>query len=204
LNSICFESTFGKTASASASLVFSSNLFTRTSYRVTVTTRNNWYPVQGSEVALYFPFPLYTAPTKFFTRRFLLSDPLPDQHPVSLISRYHRAVSDFTTRRRLPWPKYVSQLPTEGLTTKLDSAAMITWFKAAVKDAKIRHDEKVTAHSHRSGSATAAFKVGVPVPVFGQVADWDLSGKICFKTYYRSQLDCTPVLLRRLFADLFQ
>jgi hypothetical protein len=72
------------------------------------------------------------APTKSFTRRILLTEPLAGRHPVSLIFRYHRAVSEFTTRRRLPWPKYVWRLPTEGLTTKLDSAAMNTCFKAAV------------------------------------------------------------------------
>jgi hypothetical protein len=94
----------------------------------------------------------------------------------------------------------VWQLPTEGLTTKLDSAAMNTWFKAAVKDAKIKLAEKVTAPSHRSGSATAAFKAGVPDPGFSQIADWDLSGKTFFKTYYRSQLDCKPALQRRVFC----
>jgi hypothetical protein len=123
-----------------------------------------------------------TAPTKSFTCRILLTEPLPDRHPVSLVFRYHRAVSEFTTRRQLPLPKYVWQLPTEVLKIMLDSAAMNTWFKATVKDAKIRHDEQVTAHSHRNGSATAAFKVGVPVPVFSQVADWDLSVKTFFKT----------------------
>jgi hypothetical protein len=145
-----------------------------------------------------------TATTKSFTRRILLTEPLPDRHPVSHIFRYHRAVSEFTTRLWLLWPKCVWQLPTEGLTTQLDSAAMNIWFKAAVKDAKIRHDEQVTARSHRSGSATAAFKVGVPVPVFSQVTDWDLSGKKFFKTYYRSQLDCKPALQRRFFADLLE
>jgi hypothetical protein len=45
-----------------------------------------------------------TAPTKTFTHRIVRAEPLPGRHPFSFIFRYHRAISDFTTRRRLPWP----------------------------------------------------------------------------------------------------
>jgi hypothetical protein len=137
------------------------------------------------------------APIKSFTRRVLLTEPLPERHPVSQMFHYHRAVTDMMSRRRLPWPRYVWQLPTEGLTTTLDSAAMNNWFKHAVKDAQIQLADKVTAHSHRIDSATAAFKIGVPVPVFSQVADSDISGKSFFQTYYLSQLVCAPALQRR-------
>jgi hypothetical protein len=95
----------------------------------------------------------------------------------------------------------VWQLPTETLR-KFDSELMNAWWTPAVTDAAVSLPGHITAHSHRSGSSTSAFKLGVPVPVVCQIADWDTNGDAFYKKYYRGNLQCLPHLQRRYFGEL--
>jgi hypothetical protein len=85
---------------------------------------------------------------------------------------------------------------------EFESGLMNTWWSKAVADALVSVEGNITAHSHRSGSATSAFKLGVPVPVICQIADWDTTGRAFYDTYYRGNLQCLPHLQRRYFGDL--
>jgi hypothetical protein len=145
------------------------------------------------------------APTRHFTRRILSSETEPGLHPVSLFCAYRDAIRREVERRRLPMPVFVWQLPTEGVVANdMTSEKMNSWLRQAAKAAKIDLPVGLTAHCHRSGSATAAKKLQVDVAVFCQIADWDVGGKTFFDKYYRSNLKCTLALQRRFFADLLE
>jgi regulator of RNase E activity RraA len=78
-------------------------------------------------------------------------------------------------------PVFVWQLPTEGVVANdMTSENMNSWLRQAAKAAKIDLPVGLTAHCHRSGSATGAKKLQVDVAVFCQIADWDVGGKTFF------------------------
>jgi hypothetical protein len=105
-----------------------------------------------------------------------------DLHPISLMILYRDCVFRFARSGNILRPKRVRQLPTETLR-KFDLEFKNAWWTQAVTDAAVSLPGHITAHAHRSGSPTSAFKLGVPVPVICQVADWDTKGDTFYKTY---------------------
>jgi hypothetical protein len=84
---------------------------------------------------------------------------------------------------------YVRLALTSGLALRIKGAAYFTKSKLSETDntakaAKIDLPVGLTAHCHRSGSATAAKELQVDAAVFCQIADWDVGGK----TFLRSTI----------------
>jgi hypothetical protein len=102
-------------------------------------------------------------------------------------------------------PKRVWGLPNETIR-QFDSGLLNTWWSKAVADAHVSIEGNITAYSHRSGSATSAFKLGVPVPVICQIADWDTTGRafmmlttgVTFSVCHTSNGDILGTFLPRL------
>jgi hypothetical protein len=65
---------------------------------------------------------------------------------------------------------------------------MNAWWTQDVTEAAVSLPGRTTAHSHRSGSSTSAFKLEVHVPVICQITDWDTNGDTFYETYYHGNL----------------
>jgi hypothetical protein len=141
------------------------------------------------------------APTRMISRHIPVGESRPDRHPISLLILYRDAVFRFARSRWMVRPRRVWELP-NGTIREFESGLMNTWWSKAVAEANVSVEGHITSHSHRSGSSTSAFKLGVPVPDICQIADWDTHGKAFYDTYYRSSLKCLPHLQRRYFEDL--
>jgi hypothetical protein len=139
------------------------------------------------------------APTRDTSRQIPIGEPRPDLRPILLMILFRDAVIRFARSRKILRPKPVRQLPTETFR-KFDSELMNAWWTQAVREAFVSVPGRITAHSHRSGSSTSAFKLRVPVPIRCQISDWDTKGDTFYETHYRGNLQCSPHLQRRYFG----
>jgi hypothetical protein len=110
------------------------------------------------------------APTRVMSPHIHVGEPHPDRHPISLLILHRDAVFRFARYRRMVRPPREWGFPNETIR-EFESGLMNTWWSKAVADALVSVEGNITAHSHRSGSATSAFKLGVPVPVICQIAE---------------------------------
>jgi hypothetical protein len=110
------------------------------------------------------------APTRDTSQQIPIGEPRPDLHPISFMILIRDSVFRFARSRKILSPKRVWQLPTETFR-KFDSELMNAWWTQPVTEAAVSLPGRITAHSHKSGSSTVAFKLGVPVPVICQIAD---------------------------------
>jgi hypothetical protein len=118
---------------------------------------------------------------------------------------YRQAVLCLAEGRQLPEPTFVWQLPTEGFKLEqMNSNLMVKWLKQAAKKATLALPEGLTSRCYRIGAATAAKILGVETVSLCQLADWDEDGMTFRKMYWRSTLECTLLLQRRIFGDLLE